>query len=147
MLGNLDPSLRSRLENVHLVALFKSQLLETYSFNDILAPFIRDLKLLSNVSFPVTNYNFTYLYICSQESQLTKNIILWGFLLPFWVIHQLLTRQEASKRGFHLPFGSVATAWLQKMTYRPRLDTQTDRHTYRQTDGETDRQTYKFYFV
>lgn len=39
MLGNLDPSLRSRLENVHLVALFRSQLLETYSFNEILAPF------------------------------------------------------------------------------------------------------------
>lgn len=54
MLGNLDPSLRSQLENVHLVALFKSQLLENYSFNEILVPFIRDLKLLSNVSFLIT---------------------------------------------------------------------------------------------
>lgn len=44
MLGNLDPSLRSRLENIHLVALFQSELLEKYSFDCILAPFVNDLK-------------------------------------------------------------------------------------------------------
>lgn len=51
MVGNLDPSLRSRLENIHLVALFKSELLQHYSFNDILAPLITELKMLSNVSY------------------------------------------------------------------------------------------------
>lgn len=45
MLGNLDPSLMSRLENIHLVAL----LLEKYSYDCILAPFVSDLKILSTV--------------------------------------------------------------------------------------------------
>ena len=50
MLGNLDPSVRSRLENIHLVALFKSTLLQMYSFDDILAPLVSELKILANVS-------------------------------------------------------------------------------------------------
>ena len=49
MLGNLDPALRSRLEAVYLVCLFKSNLLENYSINDILRSFIEDLKKLQAV--------------------------------------------------------------------------------------------------
>lgn len=50
MLGNLDPALRSRLEAINLVALFKSQLLKTYSLDDILKPFIDDIQKLHTVS-------------------------------------------------------------------------------------------------
>lgn len=44
MLVNLDPALRSRLESIHLIALFESKLLVNYSIDDILRPFINDLK-------------------------------------------------------------------------------------------------------
>ena len=50
MLGNLDPALRSRLEAINLIALFKSYLLERYSLDDIIKPFIDDLQKLHNVS-------------------------------------------------------------------------------------------------
>lgn len=49
-LGNVDPALRSRLESINLVALFQVGLLERYSFDAILEPFISDLKKLSSVS-------------------------------------------------------------------------------------------------
>lgn len=49
MLGNLHPAFRSRLEAVNLVCLFKSDLLENYSINNILRPFIEDLKKLQKV--------------------------------------------------------------------------------------------------
>lgn len=44
---NLDPALRSRLEEVNLVALFKSDLLANYSLDDVLKPFIDDLHKLN----------------------------------------------------------------------------------------------------
>ena len=47
-LGNLDPAVRSRLEAINLVALFKSELLKAYSLDDILAP--EDLKKLNTVN-------------------------------------------------------------------------------------------------
>lgn len=50
MLGNIDPALRSRLEAINLVALFKADLLANYSMDQILEPFITDLKTLSAVS-------------------------------------------------------------------------------------------------
>lgn len=50
MLGNIDPALRSRLEAINLVALFKADLLASYSLDDVLNPFISDLKKLSSVS-------------------------------------------------------------------------------------------------
>lgn len=50
MLGNLDPALRSRLEAINLVALFKSDLLKSYTLDDILKPFIDDLSTLYLVS-------------------------------------------------------------------------------------------------
>ena len=50
MLGNLDPAFRSRLEAINLVALFKSDLLRRYTLDDILKPFIDELKTLHTVS-------------------------------------------------------------------------------------------------
>ena len=46
-LTNIDPAVRSKLEVIYLVALFKSALLVEYSLNDVLKPFIGDLKKLS----------------------------------------------------------------------------------------------------
>ena len=48
-LGNIDPALRSRLDSIYLVALFQTDLLERYSFDAILKPFMSDLKKLSAV--------------------------------------------------------------------------------------------------
>lgn len=50
-LANIDPALRSKLESINLVALFKSGLLADYSLNDVLKPFIDDLKKLNTVSY------------------------------------------------------------------------------------------------
>ena len=49
-LGNIDPALRSRLDCINLVALFQADLLERYSIDAVLEPFISDLKKLSAVS-------------------------------------------------------------------------------------------------
>ena len=53
MLGNIDPALRSRLEAINLVALFKTELLQKYSIDVILKPFISDLKELAPVGFTI----------------------------------------------------------------------------------------------
>ena len=49
LLGNIDPALRSRLDSIYLIALFQANLLETYSFDSIMDPFVSDLKKLSAV--------------------------------------------------------------------------------------------------
>ena len=49
MLGNIDPALRSRLEAINLVALFKTELLQKHSIDVILKPFISDIKKLAPV--------------------------------------------------------------------------------------------------
>ena len=43
-LANIDVALRSKLESINLVALFKSTLLSEYSLNDVLKPLVDDLK-------------------------------------------------------------------------------------------------------
>ena len=43
-LANLDPAVRSRLEAINLVALFKSELLVNYSLDEILTPFIKETE-------------------------------------------------------------------------------------------------------
>ena len=53
MIGNLDAAFRSRLEAINLIALFNCDLLSHYSLDDVLSPFINDLKQLDDVS--VTN--------------------------------------------------------------------------------------------
>ena len=61
MIGNLDPALRSSLEAINLISLFNSNLLATYSLDDILRPFIDDLKELNAVSmnYVLMSYNYT----------------------------------------------------------------------------------------
>ena len=59
MLGNLDPALRSRLESISLIALFNTNLLTEYSIDDILKPFIEDLKDLNTVSLIFNVYNYS----------------------------------------------------------------------------------------
>ncbi len=64
MLGNIDPSLRSRVDIIQLVALFHYHLLETYSFDRILVPFVSDLQSLSSVSdYAVITQNTSYMYV------------------------------------------------------------------------------------
>ena len=52
-LANIDPALRSQLEAIYLVALFKSVLLVDYSLDDVLEPFYEELKRLGKVSVPM----------------------------------------------------------------------------------------------
>jgi hypothetical protein len=60
-LANIDPALHSKLEAINLVALFKSSLLAEYSLNDVLKPFVDDLKKLSAVSCLSIMYG---VYLC-----------------------------------------------------------------------------------
>lgn len=48
-LANIDPAFRSKLESINLVAIFRCNLLEHYSIDAILTPFVQDLKKLENV--------------------------------------------------------------------------------------------------
>lgn len=48
-LANLNPAFRSKLESINLVAIFRCNLLEHYSIDAILKPFVQDLKKLENV--------------------------------------------------------------------------------------------------
>lgn len=62
-LANIDPALRSQLEAICLVALFNSTLLKDHTLDDVLKPFIEDLKQLSNVSVEchqpaITSYSY-----------------------------------------------------------------------------------------
>ena len=68
MLGNLDQAFRSRLEAINLIALFNCDLISAhgYSLDDVLYPFINDLKQLNDVG---SNYcedacNLIYSYTC-----------------------------------------------------------------------------------
>ena len=63
MLANLDPAIRSRVEAINLVALFKSNLLDEYSLDDILKPFINDLQKLNSVSY-TSNLVLMTIYHC-----------------------------------------------------------------------------------
>ena len=53
MITNLEPHLRSKLDAIHLVALFECPLLERYCIDDILAPFCEDMNKLSKVRVTV----------------------------------------------------------------------------------------------
>jgi hypothetical protein len=48
-LANIDPAFRSRLEAINLIALFNSDLLSEYSLDDVLKPFVNELKELNAV--------------------------------------------------------------------------------------------------
>jgi hypothetical protein len=50
-LGNIDPALRSRVEAIHLLCLFPCELLERYTFDDIMRPFIEEVKQLNEVLY------------------------------------------------------------------------------------------------
>ena len=49
-IANIDPAQRSKLDAVHLVALFECDLFSQYTIDDILTPFFDDLKKLSQAS-------------------------------------------------------------------------------------------------
>ena len=44
-LANLEPAFKSKLESINLVSIFRWNLLEHYSVDAILEPFIQDLKI------------------------------------------------------------------------------------------------------
>jgi hypothetical protein len=46
-LANIDPALRSKVEAINLLCLFPYNLMESYSFDDILKPFIEEVEQLS----------------------------------------------------------------------------------------------------
>lgn len=49
-LGNIDPSLRSKLQAITLLAVFKSNYVKKCGFNAILQPIVDDVKKLESVS-------------------------------------------------------------------------------------------------
>ena len=49
-LANIDPALRSKVEAINLLCLFPYNLMESYSFDDILKPFIEEVEQLSQVN-------------------------------------------------------------------------------------------------
>ena len=45
-LGNLPPKYRSRLSAIHLVAIVKTTILSMYGMDNVLRPFVDDIKKL-----------------------------------------------------------------------------------------------------
>ena len=64
-LANLDPAFRSKLESISLVAIFHCNLLEHYSIDAILKPFIQDLKNLE--TYDCINVCASNLVICMHN--------------------------------------------------------------------------------
>ena len=54
-IANIDPAQRSKLDAVHLIALFECDLFSRYTIDDILAPFFDDLEKLSQVCMSLIN--------------------------------------------------------------------------------------------
>ena len=48
-LGNLSPKNRSRLSAIQLVALVKSNFISTYGMDEVLKPFVNDVKKLVSI--------------------------------------------------------------------------------------------------
>jgi hypothetical protein len=107
-LGNIDPALRSRVEAIHLLCLFPCELLERYTFDDIMRPFIEEVKQLNESS----GHTFH-----TQKGMYSLGVIL----LLCWGTLQLLPRLEASKKGLGLRTRNAGTAWLQMSKYNPSL--------------------------
>jgi len=49
-LGNLSPKYRSQLTSVYLVALVKSSFISAYGIDEVLRPFVNDVKKLVNLT-------------------------------------------------------------------------------------------------
>ena len=60
MLGNVDPKYRSRIDNIHLVTIVRTTLIQKYGMNKILEPFIEEIKMLERVSHHIfIQWNFS----------------------------------------------------------------------------------------
>lgn len=49
MLGNIDPKFRSSLHTIQLVAVVRSPILQKYSIEEVLQPFMSDIQKLESV--------------------------------------------------------------------------------------------------
>lgn len=49
-LGNVEPRLRSQLSAIHLVAVVRTNYIDAYGVDEILRPFVEDIKKLESVS-------------------------------------------------------------------------------------------------
>lgn len=81
MLGNIDPAVRSRLEDINLIALFRSELLQHYSFDDILKPLVSDLKKLTTVSI---SYSYTNIQLVNCIHAFLTTYIAWRLVCDHW---------------------------------------------------------------
>lgn len=49
MLGNINPSKRSKLRGIQLLVLCKQKMIKRYGINQIIKPIVNDIKLLVNI--------------------------------------------------------------------------------------------------
>lgn len=49
-LGNLEPRIRSQLAAIHLVAVVRTDYINTYGVDEVFHPFVEDIKKLESVS-------------------------------------------------------------------------------------------------
>jgi len=60
-LGNLSPKYRSQLTSIYLVALVKSSFISTYGIDEVIRPFVNDVKKLVTVNYHVWLFIFIQL--------------------------------------------------------------------------------------
>lgn len=80
LLGNIDPAVRSRLEAINLIALFRSELLQHYSFDDILKPFVSDLKKIDHC----ISYSYTNIQLVNCIHAFLTTYIAWRLVCYHW---------------------------------------------------------------
>ena len=62
-LTNIDPTLRSRLHAIMLLAVANSQVINTYGIDEILKPFVEEMMELESVCSTVMHAVYYILYI------------------------------------------------------------------------------------
>ena len=85
MLGNIDPTYRSNLHVIQLVAAVETQILQKHSIDKILEPFMLEIKALETVSniFVCIDYSFVINYRAMVfHSLLMANCISKGNTYP-----------------------------------------------------------------
>lgn len=100
ILRNLPPKFNSVLTNIHVISLFHSQDLKKYGFDDILKPFIDDLKTLETEGIEVP---FSDTPLLGSVVQVTGDNLglhgLFGFVESFSATHFcrfcLITKDES----------------------------------------------------
>ena len=115
MLANQEPYTRSKVDAIHLLALFEYPLMEVYGINDILAPFCDELKEFSKVKlkgslFLIHNYIIIVYFRVTTSIFMDSRCAFKELYLHSSEIHQLIIGSVATRSLHQKHTGYVGNA-------------------------------------